>query len=746
MPEAGDPPFPQIAGIEIISCLGQGGVSRVYKARQLQLDRLVAVKVLSVTKTNSQDLIRRFHKEAKLTSALVHPNIVKTISSGIAADGSPYLVMEYLEGLSLAQELKEHGRLMLQKFRNVLLPALSALEHAHQAGVIHRDIKPGNIMLCCSEDGEETVKLVDFGIAKVYAESESPAQSLTRTECLLGTPAYMSPEQCLARPLDGRSDLYSLACVMYESLSGEAPFRGDSSYELMHKHSQAPPPSPADLKARVEISNELAEAIVHGLAKDPADRPQTARAFAAELKAALEDVRLDRVPRLKSTAASPKHFRTMLFSAGAILFLVLLSSLSIFNTNRSPVTTQLSKPETEEQRNEADALRNLIRIENHRGQDSPLVARPLARLADVFIREKKYDKAEPLLKRLLAIREKANDQDLPETIYQLGDCCNELGRHSQAESLFKRSLSIYENSREPNRLGIAKVLTHLGSCYQQEKKYTEAESTFKRAITSAIEVYGSDQKEVGDAITRLARFYQYRGRNAEAEPLFKSSLSMREKDLGREAGMDMISRLDSYVLREGDRGFPHKKNGQAAAFLPAGTFQKAKYDRDYVRLIIGLQELADCYAEENKSSQALPLYQRALVISEQIVQVPQKDLIPSLSRIAWCYGKLGDHKKAGDFWKRAIATREDNNSDRETPTLDSLLQELADCYARQGNYAAAEPYYQRVLSLRKEDPNQTTRNLIIALTNLISCYKQEGKLAQADALRKERDQLKQQQE
>ena len=293
---------PEIDSIEILELLGKGGMSLVYKARQKQLDRIVAVKVLSKLAVRGEDGIKRFQKEAKLTSTLDHANIVKTISFGVSNDGQPYLVMEYLEGLSLADDLKQNGRLKLQKFKDVFLPTLSALNQAHQAGLIHRDIKPGNIMICRNDTGAETVKLVDFGIAKVFGEGETETQNLTKTGAVMGSPAYMSPEQCQGKTLDGRSDLYSMACVMYETLSGEPPFSGESSLDVMQKHSAEPPPTVSDLSRKIDIRKELANVTLWGLAKDPAARPQTASEFARKLNEVLERITLDKVPRLKATA------------------------------------------------------------------------------------------------------------------------------------------------------------------------------------------------------------------------------------------------------------------------------------------------------------------------------------------------------------------------------------------------------------------------------------------------------------
>jgi len=306
---------PRIDGIQIIELLGKGGMSLVYKAKQSTMERFVAVKVLS--KISSEEGIKRFKQEARNTSSLDHPNIVKTISFGISQDNRPYLVLEYLQGVSLYDELKQNGRLTLEKFRGVFLPALSALAQAHEAGLVHRDIKPANIMIC-REASDEVVKLVDFGIAKLYS-TEAEAQGLTKTGEVIGSPAYMSPEQCLGKPLDGRSDLYSLACVMYECLSGEPPFSGSSALEVMQQHHSAPAPTVSELSRKIDIRKELASVTLWGLNKDPAKRPQTASEFMRKLSEVLEKITLDKIPQLKDKNYLSRQSRQVLALSSAAI-------------------------------------------------------------------------------------------------------------------------------------------------------------------------------------------------------------------------------------------------------------------------------------------------------------------------------------------------------------------------------------------------------------------------------------------
>jgi serine/threonine protein kinase len=486
-----DAALPQIENIEIMELTGKGGMSLVYKARQKQLDRIVAVKVLSKMAVRGEEGIKRFQKEAKLTSTLDHPNIVKTISFGVSDDGQPYLVMEYLEGLSLADELKQNGRLKLQKFKDVFLPALSALAQAHETGLVHRDIKPGNIMICRTDSGAETVKLVDFGIAKFFAEGANETCKLTKSGVVLGSPAYMSPEQCQGKPLDGRSDLYSMACVMYETLCGEPPFSGDSLLEVMQKHSVEPPPTVSELSRKIDIRRELAQVTLCGLAKDPAARPQTASEYARKLNEVLERITLDRVPVVRKTgaASSMKPAQqllaiTLVFLCGLTFYIVAFMlprhqfQLNIQHKTAADLkTASISREEREYERALASAEKTF-------GADSTKILPNLQDLAYCYQRQEKYSDAEPLLRRALTIHEKAHEldgSDLADSCADLGTCYAHQSKYVEAEPLVRRALSIDEKLNGPEHRRNVPILYCLHECLEHQSKHTEAEAVQKRA-------------------------------------------------------------------------------------------------------------------------------------------------------------------------------------------------------------------------------------------------------------------------
>lgn len=267
---------------EILAPLGRGGMSIVYRARHLVLDKVFALKILQMHLSTDEVSLRRFKQEAHTASNLNHPGIVSVHDCGEDGNGMPYLVMDLVEGNSLSELIKKDGPLSAERFLSFMQQVTSALSHAHQNGIVHRDLKPSNIIIR-SLDEKETASLLDFGIAKILSQSDE-AQNLTQTGEIFGSPLYMSPEQCSGSAIDQRSDIYSMGCVMYEALSGNVPFMGDSVIETIHKHvNEMPPPLMApqldeDERRKMEVI------LLKCLAKQPQDRYQNVMELEAELR------------------------------------------------------------------------------------------------------------------------------------------------------------------------------------------------------------------------------------------------------------------------------------------------------------------------------------------------------------------------------------------------------------------------------------------------------------------------------
>ena len=308
----------------------------VYKAHDKLLDKTIVLKIIP-NQINEQAVLR-LQSEARTTAALKHPNIVSINDFGITDDGTPYMVMDFLDGIDLSEILKKRRALDIPSFLKILPHILDALEHAHSRNVLHRDLKPSNIMVCQFDSANPHVALVDFGIAKMLES----AQKLTTTGMLVGSPLYMSPEQSQFEGLDARSDIYSLGCVMYECLTGKPPFKGSSALETMHMHVNSQPQQPS-LVAKQAIPEWLETIVLRCLQKSEGDRYQSiadlkaditsgAGAFDSELENHIKPIlELKREPEQISNAVSKLSDKIFLITAVVIgsIFLIVLGTLLV---------------------------------------------------------------------------------------------------------------------------------------------------------------------------------------------------------------------------------------------------------------------------------------------------------------------------------------------------------------------------------------------------------------------------------
>jgi serine/threonine protein kinase len=275
---------------EIVQKIGTGGMGAVYKASQPAMNRMVAIKILHPKLADRQDLTSRFRREARAMSQLTHPNTTKVFMYGeLPEDESLYIVMEYLEGKNLNQRVRREGPLPVERAIPILAAVCEALDEAHQLGIVHRDMKPENIFLCNQGGLKDYPKVLDFGLAKVTERQMKPGSViLTQEGMVFGTPEFMSPEQAQGKTLDARSDIYSLAVILYEVLTGKLPFVARTPMEYIQKHVMEPPIS---LNQRVEgkqFPRRLEQVINKALAKNPDERYQVASDFARALQDSLE--------------------------------------------------------------------------------------------------------------------------------------------------------------------------------------------------------------------------------------------------------------------------------------------------------------------------------------------------------------------------------------------------------------------------------------------------------------------------
>ncbi len=299
--------------------IGTGGMGTVYLATHLGLDRAVAVKIIKREFAGDQDVADRFLREARTMAKLRHPHAAMIFDAGNLPDGRHFIIMEFVEGETLSQIIAREGRLSAQRAVQIATQVCDVLEEAHRIGIIHRDLKPSNIML-----GERGVYVLDFGVAKVLASSAevTSTHASTGSGQIVGTPRYMSPEQCLGQRVGARSDLYSLGVLLYEMLAGRPPFTDPLQSALLVKQATAPPPPLPTL--RQDIQRPLALAVHSLLAKRPEDRPRTASAAKALLERSIAQPErtLPDIEPLSSMVAATSPGRNIVFRIGLPLFMV----------------------------------------------------------------------------------------------------------------------------------------------------------------------------------------------------------------------------------------------------------------------------------------------------------------------------------------------------------------------------------------------------------------------------------------
>ncbi|MBY0547395.1 MAG: serine/threonine protein kinase [Candidatus Obscuribacterales bacterium] len=337
----------------IISRIGAGGMGEVFKARQFGIDRDVAIKVLAVDVQASADAKMRFQREARILSTLDHPNISKLYGFGFSGE-RPYQIMDYLEGCSLSARL-EQGPLTIEEFKSIFSQIISALKYASEQGLVHRDVKPGNIFLTQTNEQSPRAVLLDFGLVRQLELNDGSA-TVTATHAVLGSPLYMSPEQCRGAAVDSSSDIYSLGCTMHEALSGEPPFLGDTAGEILLKQMNEPPRMLQAFQNSKPIRSALPQLIHKCLSKAPAERYSTFQ----ELESAFNHALLSTAstatftpPRTPITRASK---RVALIAIVCSLALAVLAGLSIYKFSGQPRDSVASNGLTFEEKQKLDEI------------------------------------------------------------------------------------------------------------------------------------------------------------------------------------------------------------------------------------------------------------------------------------------------------------------------------------------------------------------------------------------------------
>ncbi len=464
---------------EVESFLGKGGMGSVFKAKENLSKKVFAVKLLNPQLINDELSVKRFEQEAKACMHLTHPHLTAVYEYGLAADGTPYIVMDYLEGKTLDELINEKNYLDHMQAVDLFIQICEGMQEAHSKGVIHRDIKPNNIMITNPAAGLDFAKLFDFGIAKVLPDQQIDYTSdLTQSSDLFGSPAYMSPEQCRGLVLDQRSDIYSFGCVMYKTLTGSHPFEGKNFIDTVVKIITTEPQALKDANSRIHLPANLEKVVLRCIAPDREHRYKTASMLRFDLERVRDGKPVSEFESEK-TAKKPKRTKPQASATPALIIgsalIALAGGLIFLAPNRNaPAVNSGSK--------------NQVPIDPYSD------AERLDSLSYTYFSQGKYEQAIPLL---------------------------EFGIKTYKEN----GLTKIGRGREDNYL--AENYSHLGKCYLMLKRYTEAVPSYKEALrifrkwgnypggmmTEAVNDYALVLKEMGKSAMADAMLADYSKNN-----------------------------------------------------------------------------------------------------------------------------------------------------------------------------------------------------------------------------------------
>jgi serine/threonine-protein kinase len=318
----------------VLSQLGEGGMGNVYRAVQETIEKKIALKVLKAEYSASPDMVVRFQREAVSACRIKHPNVVDVFDLGQLEDGRFFLAMDLLEGRDLAQLIAATGPLSAARGVHLALQICRALNAAHQSGIVHRDLKPENIFLHRTSDGDEIVKIVDFGIAHVLAHGTDPPPTnisstdlapsdrlLTRVGSVFGTPEYMAPEQAQGMHIDHRADIYATGVILFKIFTGQTPFSGSSFLEIIARQVNEAPPRMSKVNPELDIPKELEQVIMQALSKSKEDRFENMARFAQAIAYASRDIRRSRSRGKRAAWLGTAAVFAVLSMASAVWFL-----------------------------------------------------------------------------------------------------------------------------------------------------------------------------------------------------------------------------------------------------------------------------------------------------------------------------------------------------------------------------------------------------------------------------------------
>ncbi len=660
----------------IVRRIGRGGMGSVYEATHVLMDRTVAIKIVRANYAQADPTcLQRFRLEAKASSCLNHPNIMTVYDFGITEQGLAYLVMDYIDGVGLDVIMRSGIGTDVERVVEIFSQACLALAHAHDKGVVHRDLKPSNLMLAKNENGRELVKIVDFGIAKMLPGRSRSAEVINDGGQVIGSPLYMSPEQCMGDDdQDGRSDIYSLGCLLYEILTGAPPISDKDVLGIMYKHMNELPKPFATVAPECQAPPALEAVVLKALAKNPNDRHQSMREMALELQSSLA-----------ATEQIPSEPKSVPLATAA--------DYEFFDCEKFPPMHDMRPSGCDPV--EQHYIRKLRSAIDQFGSENPAVVPSMHHLADYYISRNKPSRAERQLKiaiKLLVTNFGAWNARVADAALKLAELYRTGGRPYDAEPLYLDLVSIKKSCLGANHPDIPFLTLRLAELYLSTERIEDAYKYYSKCLRSAESVYGHDDPVLSVIIVGLAAVLLQMGELEQAAWLCHRALELNELNLGVNHPA-VIGPLVSLGLVY--RRMENWAEAEAALYR-AVNVHRENFDSDNSEICHAYWLLAEIYCHHDKQENAEALYEHVLKFFEGQSGVDEA--------VAQLYNSYGVHflrqkqiARAETQFLQALKIRERNHG-KSSPEVASSLNLIATLYHSQEKLDLAEEYYRRSLS------------------------------------------------
>jgi len=737
----------RIGVYELVRLLGEGGMGLVYLARRAddQYRREVAIKLMHAGLGHNPDMLRRFRAERQILANLDHPNIARLLDGGITLEGSPYLVMEYIDGIAIDDYCRRTQLSIAERLRLFRI-VCEAVEYAHRNLVVHRDIKPGNILVTSAG----VPKLLDFGIAKLLnPEASDLTRMVTRTTGRLMTPEYASPEQVRGEPVSTATDVYALGVLIYELLVGRGPFKMDSAspLEVARAICEQEPvrpstaarhnPAVAALEAR-SLRGELDKIVIKAMRKEPVRRYASVSAFSDDLRRYLEGYPVAAAGgawRYRAGKFIKRHKAGVGFAAAGVVAVLAFGIAMGILAHRAALERETAEREAqflssiyaaatpEEARGrpvDTVALldRGVKRVNMELADNPEVQATMLTNLGEAYINVGAYDHADAVLQKAYDLRRRIfgeNNADAAATLDDLGTAIRLEGRFAEAEPKFRRALAVRQRLLGPRKAATAASMANLGECLYLEDKNTEAEQLLRKSL----EIQGDEVTPVAAATRNyLALTVQARGEYQEAAQLLREAVDINRRVGGADSPdfANSLHNLAGAEMRAGDI------LGAEATEREDLALRRKILGNDHPDLGYSLNNLGWILLQTGELKEAESLLGEQLALIRRHFPPDNPRMVAPLDNWARVLQAKGDYGQAGDYYRQALSLVEPKPGAANWAAA-QILANIGILELDRGDYAAAEQDSRQALDMRRklggdQNPDVATSLIDVGVTRV----------------------------